>query len=175
MKKYVISKTKEPVNIGDVIKKSKRINTPLGYVSIDESYPVTEDVIEELIKEGIVEEVKPSEKNVKEYSAKDVINNLAIKYGTSMQDVSKWLNRTNEICSRAVFDILLKEISFMLYNEDPNAFDEAETYYSVTVTGKVGKVNNIKNNIPLFKSEEDANRAKSILHNQLVYMYGEQN
>jgi hypothetical protein len=174
MKKYIIVKTKEPVDIGDTIEKSKEISTSFGTIKSVEKILVTVSTIPELIKSGLI-------KKVEEVANKyDISNNigyyvstLAKKYQKSFEEITEWLDKTNKLCPKAVFDILLNEIAIDFYNKNHKAFEDAEEYYSIRLKdGKVGKVTNYIDYLPVFKSVEDAEKARAILKEQLEFMYG---
>lgn len=170
MKKYVICKTGEPVNIGDILHTDKKISTSFGTILFTKDITVTESIIPSLVDNGIIKEVvstKPSEKlpNIGYY-----ISKLASKYGKSFEEIVEWLDKTNKICPKAVLDILLKEISTDLYSKNPT---RPEEFFSLKLKdGKVGKVGKDCFYIPLFKSVEDAEKARIILKDQLTLMYG---
>ena len=65
MKKYVICKTGEPVNIGDILHTDKKISTSFGTILFTKDITVTESIIPSLVDSGIIKEVvstKPNEK-----------------------------------------------------------------------------------------------------------------
>lgn len=179
MKKYVFVKTGEEVNIGDTIEGTKESKNSFGTIKTKVVIKVTAHNINELIEKRVIKCVESNNpKNDCEYDRNNIgfyINKLAIRYKRNIDDVISWLEDTNKICSRAVLDILLNEIAIEFYNIDVRSFDSAETYYSIRLKdGKVGEVRNIYSHIPLFKSKEDAEKARLILKGQLDYMYGEQ-
>lgn len=174
MKKYVIAKTGEPVNIGDTLHGEKEVNTSFGRIKTVEEILLTEDNIQDFIDSGVIKAVSSKKIMKNQYDLGKIITLLADRYYKSVEEVTEWLEGTNNICPKAVLDILLQEIAVRFYNDDPKAFDEAETYYSLRPRdGKVGKVQHVNSYIPLFKSAEDAEKARVILKVQLERMYGE--
>lgn len=174
MKKYIIAKTGQPVNIGDTLQGTKDVNTSFGKMKIVEEFLLTEDNFQDFIDIGVIKVVSQRRAVKNQYDLGKIITLLADRYGKSSEEVTEWLENTNAICPKAVLDILLQEIAIRFYNDDPNAFDEAKEYYSLRPKdGKVGKVSNINSYMPLFKSVEDAEKAREILKEQLNRMYGQ--
>ena len=182
MKKLVLAKTGEEVKMGETIRGIKNIETSFGVIKSIETIRVTVHNVNSLIERGILKCIE--EPKVKEPTSADDFSDtdnigfyvkvLSIRYKKSMKEMIDWLNDTNRIYPKAVLDLLLHEISMHFYSIDVEGFDKAEDYYSLRPRdGKVGKVVNINKYIPLFKSAEEAERARKILKKQLKYMYGE--
>jgi hypothetical protein len=181
MKKLVLAKTGEEVKIGDTIRGIKSTETSFGVIEFVETIRVTAHNVNSLIERGLIKCIE--EPNIKEstsdaFSGTDnigfYVKSLSIRYKKSMKEIIDWLNATNRIYPKAVLDLLLHEISMHFYSIDVEGFDNAEDYYSLRPRdGKVGKVVNINKYVPLFKSAEEAERARKILKKQLEYMYGE--
>ena len=179
MMKLKLAKTGKEVKIGDVLEKTNEIETSFGTIKFKDRITVSLNNLSRLIEAGIIvmgssdsEDTKKSLK--KSYDLGMIISSLARKYKCSVEKLSEWLDETNRICPRAVLDLLLNEISYIFYYDNPQAFDKAETYYSLRPRdGKVGKAININKYVPLFKSAEEAEIAREILKKQLEYMYGE--
>lgn len=173
MKKYIIAKSGEPVNIGDTLKGTKEVDTSFGRMKIVEEHLLTEDNIQDFIDTGVIKIISQRKTVKNHYDLGKIITLLADRYDKSVEEFTNWLEDTNAICPKAVLDILLQEIAISFYNDNPTAFDEAEVYYSLRPKdGKVGKVQNINSYTPLFKSVEDAEKAREILKGQLEHMYG---
>lgn len=183
MKKFILTRTGEEVKIGDTIEGTKIVENSFGTIEVIHTIKISINNIDSLIRKGIIKSVEvsrePDASTDMEIKSKDdsvgfYIKLLAMKYKRSVKDISEWLNDTNKVCPKAVLDILLQEIAWYFYNIDVNGFDNAEIYYSLRPKdGKVGKVANVSTYIPLFKSVEDAEKARKILKKQLELMYGE--
>ena len=184
MKKYILVKTSEEIQIGDTIGRKEKMTFSFGTIDIKKSLLITPESLKTLIASGTVKAVEETEEDCLEESlSKTIVNEnnigfyiklLSNKYNKNPGKVIEWLEATNKICPKAVLDILLNEIALKFYNDNPSAFDEAEEYYSIRPkNGTVGKVTNINSYIPLFKSVDDAERARKILKSQLELMYGE--
>lgn len=174
MKKYVITKTGEEVKLGDKIACKQERKTSFGTIKTYQEFTVTGANLGTFIRNGIIEVVE--EKSPKHNAdIGNYIDLAAQKMKCSSEDLIDWLEAMNKVCPKAVLDLLLQTIAIKFYNDDPQAFDDAEEYYSLRPRdGKVGKVYNISSYIPLFKSVEDAEAAREILEDQLKLMYGEQ-
>lgn len=175
MKKFIIAKTGEEVKLGDTIRGKKNRETSFGTIEIVEDILISRHNINELISRGIVKCVDESKENKNnDDNIGFYIELLSLKFKKSVEEIIDWLNATNKVCPKSVFDLLLSEIALHFYNKDVNGFDKAEIYYSLRPRdGKVGKVTNVTSHVPLFKSAEDAERARKILKEQLEYMYEE--
>lgn len=174
MKKYVITKTGEEVKLGDTIACKQERKTSFGTIKTYQEFTVTGANLGTFIKNGIIKVVESQ--SPKHKTDMGVYIELAAqKMQCNSEDLINWLEAMNKVCPKAVLDLLLQTVAIVFYNDDPQAFDDAEEYYSLRPRdGKVGKVHNISSYIPLFKSAEDAETAREILKDQLELMYGEQ-
>lgn len=179
MVKLKLTKTGKEVKFGDVLEKINEIETSFGTIKLKNRIAVNLNNLSMLIDAGIIMMDCSDSEDTKEsleqsYDLGMITSSLARKYNCSVEKLSEWLDETNKICPKAVLDLLLNEISYIFYYDNPQAFDNAETYYSLRPRdGKVGKVVNINKYVPLFKSAEEAEIARKILKKQLDYMYGE--
>jgi hypothetical protein len=169
-KKYILKSTGEEVKFGDKIISEEIKKFSFGAITIYSEEYLNANNIEDYIKKGVIKVVEEKEPSI---NTTFIIKSIARRLQKNTKYVASLLEDLNKICPRAVFDILLQETALYFYNEDPKAFDEATDYYSLrTKDGKVGKVTVISNYIPLFKSAEDAEKARIILKDQLNMMYG---
>lgn len=173
--KYVLAKTGEEVNFGDILYCTKEKRTSFGTIKTSESCLLTPYNVDVFIEKGIIEVRKSLEVDSKDTdNIGFYLEMLSKRMKCSVNELTSWLEKMNKVCPKAVLDILLQEIALAFYNDNPKAFDAAEVYYSLRPKdGKVGKVININSYIPLFKNREDAERARTILNKQLIHMYGE--
>ena len=170
MKKYVIKQTGKEIKLGDKIGIETVNKTSFGTLIKTTVVPVTKTLLHILIEKDMVEVI--SSKKTEDLSF--YVGLLAQKLNRDYDEVASMLDDMNKVCSRAVLDLLLNTIAQAFYNDDPEAFDEAEHYYSIRLhDGKAGEVHKVHSHIPLFKSIEDVEAAREILKEQLVYMYGE--
>lgn len=170
-KKYVITKTGEEVKIGDIIACKEEQKTSFGTIRTTNSFTVTAHNIDTLVKQGILKCIEPKEDKKKDLTF--YLKSLAVRIPCSVKELTTWLERINGVCPRAVLDILLGQIALEFLKTDPLAYDNAECYYSLKLKdGTVGKVVNLNEYLPLFKSKEDAEYAREILKDQLEFMYG---
>ena len=169
--KYILVQTGEEVKFGDMIAYTQKKETSFGILKICSKCTLTPLNIDEYIKRGVIKFVKSDEEDTLNISY--YIKKLASQYGCTIEELADWLDMTNKICPRAVFDILLQTIALEFYSKDPQAYNKVSEYYSLRIKdGKVGKVTNLNNYIPLFKNVEDAETARTILSKQLKRMYG---
>ena len=170
MKKYKVKETGKEIKIGDKISLTVSHKTSFGLLNVKKVVIVTKDIIDQLIKRGLVEVITPK----KNQELSFYVGLLAQKLGRDIDEVALMLDDMNKVCPRVVLDLLLDIIAQAFYNEDPEAFDEAENYYSIRLhDGKCGVVHKVHSHIPLFKSEEDVEAAREMLKDQLIYMYGD--
>ena len=174
MRKFVITETGKEVKIGDTLSRKEKKKTSFGTMYIHETVLVTEENIQSLIERGIVKEVIPeTTPNSEEHTLSYYVKKLAEKRKASFEDTVKLLDSLNKVNAKAVLDLLLQEIAVEFCIRNPIAFNQAEDYYSLKISdGTVGKVHKLGRYIPLFKSVEDAEIARTILKEQLEYMYG---
>lgn len=171
MKKYVIVKTGEEVKYGDTIQLSQSRETSFGVFKRISKFKLSPINAELFIRHGIIKCVE------EETASEDTLNRCleiaAKKMECSVKELVDILERMNRICPKAVLDLLLQTLALKFYNENIKAFNEAKEYFSLKPKdGKVGKVYNNNKYIPLFKSEEDAEKAREVLKKQLTLMYG---
>ena len=174
MKKYVIAKTGEEVNFGDIVATTCERVTSFGSIKSYEEFTLTPVNIKTFIENGVIKVVEegkePEESNLGYY-----INIAAKKLKCTKEELIEWLEKMNKVCPKAVFDFLLHIIAIEYYKKDLKAFGEAKAYYSLKPKdGEVGRVNITSAYIPLFKSREDAEEARKLLKDQLDLMYGKQ-
>ena len=173
MKKYVMVETNEEVKLGDIIAHKTIKETSFGIIKTYNEFTVTEANISTLIKNGIIKEVTTPNKKLKDIGF--FVDMLAKKLKKTPEETIKLLEALNGVCPKAVLDLFLQVIAVYLYDENPQAFDKVDTYYSLrTKDGTVGKVTYLSPHIPLFKSADDAEFARNVLAKQLDLMYGKQ-
>ena len=172
--KYVLAKTGEEVNFGDILYCTKEKKTSFGTIKTSGSCLLTPYNVDVFIEKGIIEVRKSLEVDSKDTdNIGFYLEMLSKRIKCSVKELTSWLENMNKVCPKAVLDMLLQEIALAFYNNNPEAFDKAKEYYSLRPRdGKVGKVININSYIPLFKSKEDAEKARNILKGQLALMYG---
>lgn len=172
-RKYVIAKTGEEVKFGDIVAYKYEKETSFGTLVSYQEFTLTPLNIEMFIKKGIIKIVDTP--SYKEDNLGYYITLAAKKMECSPEDLIKWLDKMNKVCSKAVLDFLLQIIAVEFYHKDMEGFNEATEYYSLKPKdGTVGKVNVTNAYIPLFKSREEAEKARIILKEQLELMYGKQ-
>ena len=173
MKKYVLVETNQEVKLGDTIAYKIVKETSFGTIKIYKEYTLTSANINTFIKNGIIKEASPNKESKNTIGF--FVNIIAKKLGKTVDELVPILESLNTVCPKAVLDLFLQTIAVYLYEENPQAFDETDVYYSLRPKdGTVGKVNYVLPFIPLFKSVEDAELARTILKDQLKLMYGKQ-
>ena len=174
MKKYVITRTGETVNIGDTIRKTKKIENSFGTIETIEDVLVTKSNIESLVKAGVLKCIDTSLNTSKKekLSLEMIIENLAKKYNKSVEEIIDWMNTTNKFCPKVVLDLLLYGAASCLNGEDLKNAPNKE-YFTINLINNNTTSLLYKNNIPLFKTREDVALVRRVLIDQLKLMYGE--
>ena len=174
MKKYVITRTGETVNIGDTIRKTKKIENSFGTIETIEDVLVTKSNIDSLVKAGVLKCIDTSlntSKN-KRLTLEIIIESLAKKYNKSVEEIIDWMNTTNKFCPRVVLDLLLHEAAYCLNGRNSNFMVE-NTYYTIDSDNGLTRHIPYSRILPLFKTEEDLELVRKVLKAQFKLMYGE--
>lgn len=170
MKKYIIVKTGEECKIGDLIGYSIEKKCSFGEFKLEEYITLNSSNLQSLIDKGVIKCVEPSEN--KERTLAFYIDNIAKKLGCTSVEVTNKLDKLNKVCPKAVFDILLAEISLQDFKDDCKKYLESSSFYSINpANGKIFLVTEEFYGVfPLFKDEESAKAAKKLLKKQLCTM-----
>ena len=171
MKKYILKQTGKEVKVGDTIEMVQPIETIFGKTSITQDVVVDQQKLDILIKNGLVKEQEEQNDDV----LKPYIRRIARKMGYPFFGVVAFLQSLTEVSVLAAYDLLLLQVS-----KDLNKGKDLRKYKTLLVVGRDGKVQAVANDhidlnqIPVFTSEEDAEKAIGILPNFHEFLYGEQ-
>ena len=179
MEKIYLTNGKE-VQIGDTLTKVSKVKDPLfGKGTIVQHIVVTEDIVPEQLKLGIVTTTKP-EKPVAETEVpmelEYYIQKIADKLGWKIEKVYNYLNSVDAILPAAAFSMVLREIAIELDKKYKDHIEKSpEIYIISTLDGRITKANkaHIKNyrNFAAFRSVSDAKIACSIVRDILKEMF----
>lgn len=179
MEKIYLTNGKE-VQIGDTLTKVSKVKDLLfGKGTIVQHIVVTEDILPELLKLGIVTTTKP-EKPVAETEVpmelEYYIQKIADKLGWKIEKVYNYLNSVDAILPAAAFSMVLREIAIELDKKYKDHIEKSpEIYIISTLDGRITKASkaHIKNyrNFAAFRSVSDAKIACSIVRDILKKMF----
>lgn len=188
MKKFYLSNGKE-VNLGDTIYRAEKVNDPVfGKGELVENILITEQVLPELIKAGIItvkEGIDMSTLSVHKDGEVPMyldfyIQKIADRLGWKIEKVCNYLNNVDNILPSAAFSIVLREIAIELDKRYEDHIEKSPEIYVISVLdGKISKVNkaSIKNyrNFAAFRSIKDAKIACRITRDILKKMFSNKN
>ena len=166
MSKFVLKNDpQQEVRIGDLITATRKSES--GILTITRTATVTEDVLNELIKSGVVIEVD-SENNEEEMNIFHVIAHLAKRLGWKPENLKKYIENLYSISPVAVYQILLKECAIMIDSNYKNHITEVHKVYAVSIVdGEVFEIEQDScgnyTNVALFRTPTEARLAKKVL------------
>ena len=179
MEKIYLRNGKE-VQLGDILTKVSKVeNPPFSEGTVVQRVVVTEGILPELIKAGIVTIAK-SEKSVTKaeipMEMEYYIQKIAEKLGWKVDKVYNYLNSVDTILPAAAFSMVLREIAIELDKKYKDHIEKSPEIYVISMLdGKITKVNkaHIKNyrNFAAFRTLEDAKIACRITKDILKEMF----
>lgn len=172
MRKFIVKKTGEPIEIGQVLRRTEKKDFSFGtYESIREDL-LTDSTVEVFIKQGIIEEVTNKVKRDIPTDINYYVLRVAKAMNMEVTAVYDWLDLMNKSgYSLAVLNILLKEVKSVI-NHTYGGKEIPEKKWTINVeNGEIFSVNSPKGKyLNLFYSREDCELAKRIISRQLLYM-----
>lgn len=164
MSKFVLKNDpQQEVRIGDSITATRKSES--GILTITRT--ITEDVLNELIKSGVVIKVD-SENGEEEMNIFHVIAHLAKRLGWKPENLKKYIENLYSISPVAVYQILLKECAIMIDSNYKNHITEVHKVYAVSIVdGEVFEIEQDScgnyTNVALFRTPTEARLAKKVL------------
>lgn len=125
---------------------------------------IDENSIPELVKDGILTEVKVSPLDIAECN-----KHLAKRIGWKVQNLEKYFDSLYKIYPITVFSIILRELAIIMDEKYPGHISNSEKIWVIgTINGEIAEVKDltkIKNfrNFAAFRTLEDAMEAKKIM------------
>ena len=179
MEKIYLKNGKE-VQLGDILTKVSKVeNPPFSEGTVVHRVVVTEGILPELIKAGIVTIAKPEKSVTKAEIPMEMeyyIQKIAEKLGWKVDKVYNYLNNIDTILPAAAFSMVLREIAIELDKKYKDHIEKSpEIYIISTLDGRITKANkaHIKNyrNFAAFRTIEDAKIACRITKDILKEMF----
>ena len=179
MEKIYLKNGKE-VQLGDILTKVSKVeNPPFSESTVVQRVVVTEGILPELIKAGIVTIAKPEKPVTKAEIPMEMeyyIQKIAEKLGWKVDKVYNYLNSVDTILPAAAFSMVLREIAIELDKKYKDHIEKSpEIYIISTLDGRITKANkaHIKNyrNFAAFRTIEDAKIACRITKDILKEMF----
>ena len=179
MEKIYLKNGKE-VQLGDILTKVSKVeNPPFSESTVVQRVVVTEGILPELIKAGIVTIAKPEKPVTKAEIPMEMeyyIQKIAEKLGWKVDKVYNYLNSVDTILPAAAFSMVLREIAIELDKKYKDHIEKSpEIYIISTLDGRITKANkaHIKNyrNFAAFRSVDDAKIACRITKDILKEMF----
>ena len=179
MEKIYLKNGKE-VQLGDILTKVSKVENPVfGEGAIVQRVVVTEGILPELIKAGIVTIAKPEKSVTKAEIPMEMeyyIQKIAEKLGWKVDKVYNYLNSVDTILPAAAFSMVLREIAIELDKKYEDHIEKSPEIYVISMLdGRITKANkaHIKNyrNFAAFRTIEDAKIACRITKDILKEMF----
>lgn len=180
MEKIYLTNGKE-VQIGDTLTKVSKVKDHFfGKGTVVQHIVVTEDILPELLKLGIVTTAKPTKSTVVEFEVPMeldyYIQKIAEKLGWKVEKVYNYLNSVDTILPAAAFSIVLREVAVELDKKYEDHIEKSPEIYVISMLdGRITKANkaHIKNyrNFAAFRTVEDAKIACSIVRDILKELF----
>lgn len=179
MEKIYLANGKE-VQIGDTLTKVSKVKGPFfDKGTVVQQIVVTEDILPELLKAGIVTVTKPAKPVVETEVPMELeyyIQKIAKKLGWKVEKVYNYLNSIDAILPVAAFSMVLREIAIELDKKYEDHIEKSPEIYVISMLdGRITKANkaNIRNyrNFAAFRSVSDAKTACSIVRDILKEMF----
>lgn len=179
MEKIYLTNGKE-VQIGDILTKVSKVkNPPFGEGTVVQRVVVTEGILPELIKAGIVTtklDEKPVAKTKIPMELDYYIEKIANKLNWKVEKVYNYLNNVDTILPAAAFSMILREIAIELDKKYEDHIEKSPEIYVISLfDGRITKANkaHIKNyrNFAAFRTVEDAKIACSIVRDILKELF----
>ena len=179
MKKIYLKNGKE-VQLGDILTKVSKVeNPPFSEGTVVQRVVVTEGILPELIKAGIVTIAKPEKSVTKAEIPMEMeyyIQKIAEKLGWKVDKVYNYLNSVDTILPAAAFSMILREIAIELDKKYEDHIDKSPEIYVISLLdGRITKANkaHIRNyrNFAAFRSVSDAKIACRITKDILKEMF----
>ena len=176
----IYSKNGKEVQLGDILTKVSKVKDPFfGEGAVVQRVVVTEGILPELIKAGIVTIAKPEKSVTKAEIPMEMeyyIQKIAERLSWKVDKVYNYLNSVDTILPAAAFSMVLREIAIELDKKYKDHIEKSpEIYIISTLDGRVTKANkaHIKNyrNLAAFRSISDAKIACSIVKDVLKELF----
>lgn len=176
----IYSKNGKEVQLGDILTKVSKVKDPFfGEGAVVQRVVVTEGILPELIKAGIVTIAKPEKSVTKAEIPMEMeyyIQKIAERLGWKVDKVYNYLNSVDTILPAAAFSMVLREIAIELDKKYKDHIEKSpEIYIISTLDGRITKANkaHIKNyrNFAAFRTIEDAKIACRITKDILKEMF----
>lgn len=173
MEKYVFTDTGKSVELGDfLVNKVTR-----GDVSLVSYKKITKEILEALLKGGIISEVKDESKEVKDITLDTCLESLAKRINWDVDNVYRYIDRLSGISMSAVVSVLLREVAIALDKQYPDHIENSKEIWVISMlNGEISRVkdlNRIKNfrNFSAFRNLEDAKYAKALMQPYFKQMF----
>lgn len=173
MNKYYLKANDKEVKLGDIVRVRKEIETELGHVAFTAHLTLTEKTLPILIKDGIIT-VKEEVSLDKEFCIKQFAKRNKLDIAEASKLISKIIGNNPS----SALKILLKELS-LYFNSEEELRILPKVFAISVLDGSVYPINtkDIKSKeIPFaaFASKNKAKKAKGVLFDLFVRLYGEQ-
>lgn len=173
MKKYVFTDTGESVELGDfLVNKVTR-----GDVSLVSYKKITKEILEALLKDGIVCEVKDESIGIPVITLDSCLESLAERIHWDVDNIYRYIDRLSGISMSAVVSVLLREVAIALDKQYPDHIENSKEIWVISMlNGEISRVkdlNRIKNfrNFSAFRNLEDAKYAKALMQPYFKQMF----
>lgn len=169
MKKYILKSTGKEVKIGDVVDFSFVVKTVFGEEKVVQKVKVTEDTVNHLISAGLIKEATELIKN----EIKPLFRKIARNLDLSLPEAELFVAVIHDVSPYAAYQLLLEQaLKKINTGKDLSKY---KWFYFVNPNMDIRTCQNGGNyNVPVFISEEDAQKALNLVEDYFKSVYGEQ-
>lgn len=165
MKKYILKETGEEVKMGSTLSVTIKVQTLFGEAKCVKKVVINENTLKLLMSEGLVE--------VQENKIKSLFRRIARKLEMTLDDAEVFVGFIYDVSPYIACQLLLEQASKKFNNGKD--LSKYKWFYFVNPNMDIRTCQNGGNyNVPVFISEEDAQKALNLVENYFKSVYGEQ-
>ena len=174
MKRYIVVSSGTPCDIGDRVHCIGYELSSDGLKPVNKTLTLTQDIIDNLLEQGVLD-LAEGEAEREEAFGK-YLEAVASKLNLLPDDFTELLISMHRVFPTAIIDMFMLEIAKQLNKEEETP--TKEWYYISRFDGRAYQLNKLPSNpnaqefIPMFKSLEDAEYARTILCTLIEDIYG---
>lgn len=179
MRKFRIVSTGEEINEGDYfLDVIKSYDGNSHYETTASAGKLTDESIKEFLEEGLIEEIKEEEPDVKLKYLNKVLDQMATLPGISKTEVVEAFDTLVKINTWYPLEIFMYGMADIYNDKHDDDLDDYKELYAISpFNGKIIKVkqSKIKNPYvyPLFRTYDEAKKVQNLIKEDLQELFGE--